>query len=143
MSSILNRNQRRGFSLIEATTALAILAGGFVLTAQILSIFARQRQAAEQLLIAQLEAANVLERIAVMPFEEVNSGSLGKLTLPKDAQAALVGGKVTATVEESSGDGPKHKRIHVEVAWPLGAGPMRTVKLTAWKYEPPLREPGS
>jgi hypothetical protein len=126
----------QGISVLECTAALALLAAGFIFTAQVLGVWAKQRLAADQLLVAQLEAANAVEHIVAMPFERINSSTLAETKLPQDTQATLIGGRLTATVEEST-DRPRYKRIVVEVAWPAGEGPPRTVKLTAWKYDLP------
>jgi type II secretory pathway component PulJ len=126
---------RRGYTLLETTVALGILAAGFVMTAQALAVGGKQRQAAAKLMVAQLEAANTLEQIAAMPFDDVTSATLAKMKLSEEAQATLIGGELFATVENSNNNGPPHKRVHVEVAWPMGEGPKRKVELTAWKYE--------
>lgn len=138
--ALIGRTQQRGYTLIEVTMALALLAAGFVLVAQVLAACARQRQAAGQLLVAQLEAANAVERIAALPFGEVTAAKLGELTLSQEAQAALPGGKLTTTLAEST-DGPRHKRIGVEVAWTAGEERPRSVALTTWKYELPPANP--
>jgi hypothetical protein len=128
---------RRAFTLLETTVALAMLAFGLILTVQILGLAARQRQAAGQLLVAQLEAANALERIAAMPYDRVTVESLSDLSLSGDAKATLADGQLKAKVETATDSGPRHKRITVEVAWTTGEGPPRTVELTSWKYELP------
>lgn len=130
----INSAPRRGISVLEATAALALLAAGFIFTAQVLNVWAKQRLAADQLLVAQLEAANAVERIAAMPFDRINSTALAELKLPKEAAATLVGGQLTTTIEEIA-EPPQHKRIHVKVAWSVGEGPPRTVNLTTWKYD--------
>jgi hypothetical protein len=129
--------RRRALTIVEVTVALGLLAFGLVLTAQLLGLAARQRQAAGQLLVAQLEASNALERIAAMPYDRVTSESLGNLTLSNDAKATLADGQLKAKVETAADSGPRHKRITVEVAWPMGEGPPRTVELTSWKYNLP------
>jgi Tfp pilus assembly protein PilV len=129
--------RRRAVTILEVTVALALLAFGLVMTAQLLGLAARQRHAAGQLLVAQLEAANALERIAAMPYDRITSESLGNLTLSNDAKATLADGQLKANVETATDSGPRHKRITVEVAWPIGEGPARTVELTSWKYDLP------
>jgi prepilin-type N-terminal cleavage/methylation domain-containing protein len=128
-----------GYTLLETTIALAILAAAFVLVAQVLATCARQRQAAEQLLVAQLEAANAVERIAALPFDQVSAAKLGELTLSKAAQAALPEGKLTTTLDEST-DGIRQKRVLAQVAWTAGVDQPRTVTLTTWRYDSPPPE---
>ncbi|MCC7084822.1 MAG: hypothetical protein IT427_07435 [Pirellulales bacterium] len=77
-----------------------------------------------------------------MPYVDITSDALAKLSLPPDATDALPGGRLTATVQTITDDGPPHKRIAVQVAWPMGDGPERTMDLTAWKYDlPPAATP--
>lgn len=128
---------RSGFTLLEITVALGLLAFGLMLTAQLLGLAARQRHAAGQLLVAQLEAANALERIAAMPYDGVTAELLSNLSLSSDAKATLADGQLKAKVETAADSAPHYKRITVEVAWPAGEGPPRTVELTSWKYDLP------
>lgn len=130
-----------GHTLIETTIALAILAAAFVLVAQVLATCARQRRASDQLLLAQLEAANAAERIAALPYDQVVPDKLSELTLSNDAQAALPDGKLTATIEQST-DPVAQKRILTQVAWSAGEDRPQSFTLTTWRYDrPPIENP--
>ncbi len=63
-------------TILEVTIALSLLAMGIVLTAQVFMQCAQQHQASEQQLTAQWEAANVLERLAGLRYDELTSDSV-------------------------------------------------------------------
>ena len=56
--------------------AIALLSVAVIATAQVLAVCARQRMTSEQWLAAQLEAANVQEHIAAMPYEKVSPSTM-------------------------------------------------------------------
>lgn len=126
---------RRAYTLIDVTAALAILTFALILAAEMLGLYARQQQAARQLLVAQLEAANALEKIATLSYDDVTPSSLDAIALSKEAQTSLPGGQLKAQLESAEDSSPQHKQFAVEVTWPIGQGPSRSVKLTAWKYD--------
>jgi hypothetical protein len=130
---------RCGTTVLEVTIALAMLAMGLVLTAEVLTACARQRLAIDQQLLAQLEASNVLEHIAGMRYEEVNSDAVQSIQPSSQLLAALPEAKLLISVRDAGGgnrseEGPPHKRISMEVNWPSGDGFPQKVQLTAWKY---------
>jgi hypothetical protein len=109
---------------------------------------ARQHLVGEQLLVAQWEAANVLEHLASLRYEEVTPEAVQAVQPSPQLQAALPEAKLHITVTNSAADnstpantaatntaaGPPHKRIRVEVTWPAEEDSPHTVSLTAWKY---------
>ena len=61
--------------------AIALVALAAIATAQVLVVCARQRLVGEQRLAAQLEAANVQERIAALPDEAISASTLESFRL--------------------------------------------------------------
>jgi prepilin-type N-terminal cleavage/methylation domain-containing protein len=132
-------NHRNGMTVLEVTIALAVLAMGLVLTAEVLTACARQRLAVDQQLLAQFEASNVLEHVASLRYEEVTSDAVQSIQPSSQLLAALPEAKVSVAVNESDGSNPSdadlpHKHIAVEVSWPTSDGLLQKVRLTAWKY---------
>ena len=82
---------RRGATILEAVVALGVLATAVSGATQVLLLSAQQRQSADRLLTAQLETANVLERVAAMRYAEVTPESMRGLKLSSEAQGALPG----------------------------------------------------
>jgi Tfp pilus assembly protein PilV len=126
----------RGFTVIEVTLALSLLAAGMVLTVQMFAMCARQRLASEQLLAAQWEASNVLEHLAALRYDELTAELANKIQPSAQLQAVLPGAKVNMTLSETPANTaePAHKRIEVQVVWPGEENPPRSVLLTSWKY---------
>jgi hypothetical protein len=134
---------RRGMTVLEVTIALGLLAMGMALTAQVFTLCAGQHLAGQQLLVAQWEAANVLEHLAGLRYEEVTPEAVQSLEPSPQLQAALPAARLHVMVTNSGAAnagggtaeaGPPHKRLQVEVTWAAGEGPPRRVMLTAWKF---------
>ena len=134
---------RRGMTGLEVTIALGLLAMGMALTAEVFTLCARQHLAGEQLLVAQWEAANVLEHLAGLRYAEVTPEAVQAIQPSSQLQATLPAAQLHVTITNSAESnagadaaeaGPPHKRIEVEVTWPAEEGPPRRIGLTAWKF---------
>jgi Tfp pilus assembly protein PilV len=135
-----SKTLRRGMTVLEVTVALLLLTMGFVFTAQVLTQCANQHAASEQQLTAQWEAANVLERLAGLRYEELTSDSVKTTEPSHQLRAALPDAKLQIAVTDSNADSstaPPHKRIRIEITWPTQEGSPHSVSLTAWKYPAP------
>jgi Tfp pilus assembly protein PilV len=91
---------RSGFAIVEAIAALVIVGAGLVGTAQVLIICARQRLSSDQLLSAQFEAANVMEHIAAMRYDQLTPSNLAQLKLSAESQSTLPGGQLRVTMAD-------------------------------------------
>jgi hypothetical protein len=115
----------------------ALVAVLLTLCVQLLSITALARRDSERRAIALQQAANLIERVSVMPFDEITPDSLNDIKLPAEVDSILPGGAVTWFIEEEPGDVPA-KRVRVEIAWAGGGGRAEApARLTYWVYEPP------
>jgi hypothetical protein len=117
-----------------------MLAGAFVGTTQLLTVCARQRAAIDRQFVAQGEAANIAERVAAMPYEEVNDENLTKLSLSPQAQAQLPEGKLAIESTEATAPAVSHKRVAITVSWMNPTGVERDTRLTTWKYPDPVHK---
>ena len=122
---------RRGFTIIEATIALAVAAVVGVIVAQALvwSMRERARLVTKQ---AALElAANILEAARAEPFDKLDKTWGDAQTIPSDMADLLIGGKVVVTVVPA----PLAKeavRVTVEVHWQFAPDlPGQSVQLTS------------
>jgi hypothetical protein len=123
-------------TLLECVTALALLAAGLAITAEVLATCAQHRRDSEQLLAVQLEAANVAEQIAVIPYEELTPTTLQKLQLSPAFQARMPAAELRISSIDSPAGDPLHKRVKIEIRWPGDEEMPRTVSLLTWKYAP-------
>jgi Tfp pilus assembly protein PilV len=128
------KSYRCGSMILEVVVAVTVLAAAMTGTAQLLLLCAQGKQDADHLLAAQVEAANVLERVAAMRYEYLTEQAAQEFKLSPGAEAALPGAQLKAQVIESTSSELPCKRVVTEVSW-LGAGDDRvSVRLTGWKY---------
>jgi prepilin-type N-terminal cleavage/methylation domain-containing protein len=130
---------RRGFTLIEVTITVVLLAAAMTAIVQVLGWVAAERRATERRQWAIEEAANLMERVTAAPFEEVTAESARAVTLSAPIREKLTSPELTVIVSEPEAVGGG-KRVAIAIRW-LGRG--RTseapVRLTAWIY--PGRNP--
>ncbi len=125
---------RRGASILEAVVALGVLATAVTGATQILLLTAQQRHSADRLLTAQLEAANVLEHVEVLRYEEITPEAMNHLKLSAESQAALPGAKLKVELIEAKAPQLPHKRITANITWRSLGDDRAATQLTTWKY---------
>jgi prepilin-type N-terminal cleavage/methylation domain-containing protein len=124
--------RRRGFTLVELSLTLAILAVAMSVTVQVLGGIAAQRRAIERRQYAAQEAANVLERFAARPFDGLTPEAARSVSLSDDARQALPGAELTVIVDDKAAS-PDSKRVAVRLRWRQRSGEWETpVRLTTW-----------
>jgi hypothetical protein len=126
---------RRGVILVEVVVGCALAALLLALCVQMLSLTAFERRDVEQRSIALEQAANLIERVAAMPYDQITPEKLAELKLPPEVEPILPGGAAKWFVTDETGDLPA-KRVRVEIAW-RGGRPQRPAKLTTWVYPQP------
>lgn len=126
--------RRRGFTMLEITASTVLLATAMSLTVQLLYGVAAERRSAERRLCAVQEVANLMERVADRPWEEVTPENLQAVSLSPRAMQALPGAELAATVDDSAATRGE-KRIGLRLRWRNRAGTWTApVRLTAWIY---------
>jgi hypothetical protein len=136
MTGLSANHSRRGVTVLETMAALGLVAIAAVGTVQVLALCAAHRHGSEQLLVAQLEAANVQEQLAATPYDRVTAESVREIKLSPEAQAAIPDAELKIDVSPSGSTALPHKRIRVDVVWPAEDESTRSIGLTAWKYAP-------
>lgn len=124
------KHKRSGFTLMEATTALAIVAILAVIVVQcvVWSMRERARFAARH---AALEvAANVLEAARAEPFERLDKDWAESHVVSPEMDALLPKGAISVTVEPEKSV-PGTKRVTVEVQWHFDTDQPQKVMLSA------------
>lgn len=129
-----SRKTRRGSMLLETTVAIVILAAAIVAVAHTMAVLTVQRQSAERQSLATQEAANLMERIYVLPVDEITAEKVSELELSATCRERLPEATLDIAVESLSA-GPPAKRISIEIEW-TGHGQVRSkpVRVTAWKH---------
>ncbi len=124
----------RGSILLETTVAIIILGAAMVAVAHTVATLAVQRQSAERQTLATQEAANLMERLFVLPADDITAERVSELQLSPSCHDRLPDAKLDITIEPA-GLEPTSKKIGIQIEW-TGHGGMRSppVRLTAWKY---------
>jgi Tfp pilus assembly protein PilV len=128
------RRKRRGSLLAEVAMATVILMIAMSLTVKVLGWVALERRAAERRQRALMEVANVMERIAAYPFDEVTPELTRRITLSTTAGQSLPESDLSVDVTNSDpGAGRSAKRIAVRLRWKGRSGEWEApVRLTSW-----------
>ncbi len=130
-----NINRRvRGTITHEATMAIVLAAAVLAGAAQTLTIVAHQRRSSERDVVAQREVANIMEEVAIVPWNELTQDDLQSLQLSRDCQQVLRDAELRLEISESIDDS---RQIQVELDWSAPNG-QRTepVSLTTWRFPP-------
>jgi Tfp pilus assembly protein PilE len=125
---------RRGTTMFEVLCAGALLAVLMAACLPMLSAAAAQRRAAENRQTAFQEAANLMERLSTVPFDQLAPERVGHVQLSAEANRALPGAKLEIQLS-SPPDQTDAKRIVVLLRWPDRTGRfVRPARLVAWRY---------
>ena len=121
---------RRGFSLVEAVVALAVLAIAAVLVAEFATWSLAERGRTDARLEALTAATNVLEEARAKPWDELTPEWAAARKLPAPVAARWSDCKLTVKVVAEA-DRPRVKRVTAEVAWTDPKRALAPVALTA------------
>lgn len=126
----------RGFTLLEIFVASLLLAALLVISLSMIAATTAHRQSVVRQQVALVEAANAMERLWTLPWDELTAERAAKLALSPEAKRSLADGVLQITVAEPEGDLPG-KRITVQIAWTPRSGlPAEQVRLVAWRFQP-------
>jgi type II secretory pathway component PulJ len=129
--------KRRGFTLWETCVALLMLTALTTLCLQFFAAAGDQRRQVFTQLTATQEAANLLERVGALDWNDLTTPSAAKLPLSAQARQTLPDPRAELLVDEPSGT-PPARRVVVAVRWRHQPGePEREVRLVAWRYKNP------
>jgi type II secretory pathway pseudopilin PulG len=128
---------RRGFTLLEIFTAMLLLSA---LTALCLEFFAAgngQRKEQYAQLVATQGAANVMERLAAVAWDDLPKQSGAKFSPSPQASKLLPEPRVEVQVGDLTGV-PPARRVAATVFWRAQPGePERKARVVAWRYKQP------
>jgi hypothetical protein len=134
------RTVRRGSMLVEMAIAALMLSVAMAMTVKVLGYAGQQRRSVEQRQRALFEVANIMERIAADPFDEVTADRVRRLSISPAAAGSLPGAELTIEMKpEQPGAGTgagadrSTKRIAVRLRWKGRSGEWEApVRLTTW-----------
>ena len=126
--------KRSGVTIIETTIAMAILAVVITTSIQALVGVAAVRRANQQRLLAQQEAANLMEQLFAVRWEDLNDDTAASLQLSAEAAKRLRGAKLKVTLARPD-DELAPIQIRIEISWPDHTSQTtKPVKLVALRY---------
>lgn len=132
--------RRRGFGLAEMAIAGLLLALAMGLVAQTAVWLAAERRGAARRERALQEAANLMERLAARPWDELTP-DLARVQALTPATAEVLRDGTLAVAIAGDDVEPAAKSIAIEIGWGSGGsgGRVAPVRLVAWVYR---RNPG-
>jgi hypothetical protein len=126
------RDRRRAFTTCEVAVALLLLVVAMTTTVQVLGWVAAERRGVERRQWAVEEAANVMERLTALPWDQVTGERARALVLSEEVRRKLPGPELTIDVGDR-GDASGEKRLAIRVRWRSRSGGWEApVRLTAW-----------
>ncbi len=144
------KRQRTGTTVFEMTVAIVLLMAAVLSATQLIGASVNARRKADRRQLARYEAANLMERVAALPWAEVTNENLQAWPLAEELQKQLPGARLQALVEEvavgESDTSEKKpplaalpaKKITLAISW---NGPAKShVRLMSWRYAPPPPE---
>ena len=137
--------RRPGFTLVEISAAIAVLAACAVAFVYLVTLTASERAAERTRQMAVDQMRNVLERLAVIPPEQLAAGDFDKGAAESLIERSLPNGKIIFDTKAIEPDGVEPGGIVfiVTVSWSNGeTRPRREVAMfRLLTFEKPLEEP--
>lgn len=135
----LARRRRRGFAMVELTISTLLIAAALAIVVQTVGWLAAQRRGAERRQRATQEAANLMERLAARPWDELTPELARSLTLSPATAATLRDGALDVAIAPGRGE-PASKSVAITIRWGDRSGTSAApVRLVAWVHR---RTPG-
>jgi hypothetical protein len=128
--------------LTEYVLALGVIMIAAVLLTQLLATAAHQRRLGNERRLALEEAANRLERAALLPWDQLTAENIQRRQLQTAVQQALADAKLTAAVTDEQAGPVAARRIDVSLTWRNSAGvTVEPVTLSAWRFQDKEAQP--
>ncbi|QDU12127.1 PilW family protein [Gimesia aquarii] len=123
---------QRGFTLVEMMVAgVLLMTVTMIIVPAIYWVHCEQRQT-EHCQIAIVEVENMMERIAALPFDDINQPAVDKFALSESTSGQLHDPSLAIEITDS-GDLPVMKKIQIELGWKDHRGVnVAPVRLTSW-----------
>ncbi|HEX4145536.1 MAG TPA: prepilin-type N-terminal cleavage/methylation domain-containing protein [Pirellulales bacterium] len=125
---------RRGVTLIEVSVSILLVASlGSLLVGALVSR-ARQERAIDRRELAVAEAANLMEQLTSLAWNDLTQKRLAPLKLSENLRQSIPAAALEVAVETPP-DKPEGKRISIKIDCPGPSGQAtRPVRLTSWVY---------
>ena len=129
------RSARQGSTVIEMTVSLIVLTVLIGVMTQALLTISHQRRAIQRRQLALQDAANLMEEIMVLPWDDAEKERIRNFQLSDQTNDALPSATLEFDIVDEAAQ-PRAKRVTITISWLNRAGQIaKPVKLTAWKYD--------
>lgn len=127
------RLSRSGFSILETTLGLVILAATIAGAAQFLILSARQQRIVDQELAGQRDLANALEQALALPYDGLTLEALQEIERTIEIASQLPDAKLSFSLVEAD-ETPANKRLTAVLSWNGVGGDRQDTSATSWKF---------
>lgn len=129
------RAHRRGSMFIETAISLALAIIVMVAIAQLVAIVVRQRHEVNQARVASQATANIMERLIVLPWDELSDEGVRAFAVSDELAASLDEPQLSITVSKLDEPLPA-KQIEVALSWRDQANRrVEPTRLVAWRHQ--------
>jgi len=132
--------QRRGSMFVETAIGIALAIIVMIAVAQLVAVIAKQRRAVDQTRVATQEVSNLMERVIVLPWDELTTEAIAERDHSPASVTGLEDPQLSITVAELD-DALPTKQIEIALSWRDNANRrVEPVRLVAWKHQATTRE---
>ncbi|MBU4273499.1 MAG: hypothetical protein KKA28_16690 [Planctomycetes bacterium] len=123
-------------TILELVVAGALLGTLLVVCLKMIGAVADWRRESDRRQLALFEAANLMERVADRPWDELTPEAVAAVRLPDNIRERLPGAELKIEVSDSPPERkPPSKRIAVSIRWRDRAGRMLPpVSIATWRF---------
>jgi Tfp pilus assembly protein PilE len=126
-----------GFVIVELIAAAAIVAVLLSVTLELFRVSMTQQRLAAHRQAALQEAANLMERLASQPWDDLTTEGVKGLRLSDETSRAVPDATLAIEIGQPQGE-PAAKQITVNINLnELPGVPARPMQLVAWKHRQP------
>jgi type II secretory pathway pseudopilin PulG len=129
----IRRSQRTGFTILELTVSIGLLAILMTTSVQMLRLASRQQRALERRATELQTIQAVAELAGNIPWDQLTPAALDQIQIPDRTKPYLQEAKLSIEMAEEAD--PIARRIYIELN-PSGATgqPAPTTRLTTWVF---------
>lgn len=132
--------RHRGAMLFELLVATVVLGTALTISAKLAGFSHAQYRSDAHRALALDEAANLMERIAALPADEITAERVAEFQLSESVTKALRDARLTIDVHDEPGDLPT-RRVSLAIRWRnRGGQDDAPVRLTTWMFSTSTEE---
>ena len=132
--------RRPGTMFVETAIGIALAIVVMLAVAQLVAVVAKQRREVAQRQLATQEVANVMERVMVLPWNELTTESATQFDISRVSADALNDPQLSIAISNVDDSLPT-KLIEITLSWrDLANRRVEPVRLVAWRHEPGAAE---